>query len=170
MSIKIIGAVLVVGGCGGLGFKLAANHMREEKMLRNLLSILGYIECELEYRLTPLPILCRQCEERGISGISQVFHSLATELEAQLSPDVEHCMESVLLKHRDLPKLTRESFVLLGRSLGKFDIEGQLKELEAVQQECRRNIEALSQNRDERLRTYRTLGLCVGAAIAILLF
>lgn len=170
MSIKIFGAVLVVSGCGGIGFKLAASHLCEEKSLRNLLSILDYIECELQYRLTPLPVLCRRAAEQSAGGISKVFDRLATELEAQTSPNVEHCMKIALLHAKNIPRLTRESFELLGRSLGKFDIEGQLKELDAVRQECRRNLEALSQNRDIRLRTYQTLGLCIGAAIAILLF
>jgi len=47
-------------------------------------------------------------------------------------------------------------------------MEGQLKGLESVRQECRRQVETLSYNRDARLRSYQTLGLCAGAALAIL--
>lgn len=168
MSIRIAGAILVIVGCGSFGFLIAAAHRREETILRQLLTALDYMQCELQYRLTPLPELCRQVAAGYSGAVRSVFFLLATELEDQISPDVERCMEHVLSKLKDLPKLTREAMELLGRSLGRFDLDGQLKGLEAVRQECRRNLEALAQNRDVRLRSYQTLGLCAGAALAIL--
>lgn len=168
MSVKLIGAILVIGSCGGFGFKLAANHRREENTLRMLISILDYMECELQYRLTPLPALCRMAASESKGVLSQTFLALAVELEDQISPDVESCMNAALARITDMPELTREQMELLGRSLGRFDIEGQLKGLETVRRECRRNLEELNQNRDARLRSYQTLGLCAGAAMAIL--
>ena len=61
-----------------------------------------------------------------------------------------------------------DALILLGRWLGRFDLDGQLKGLDAVRQECRRHLEELNNNREVRLRSYQTLGLCAGAAIAIL--
>ena len=168
MNIKIIGAILVIAGCGGFGFKLAATHLREESSLRQLISALDYMACELQYRLTPLPQLCRQAGQESKGIISYVFLALSEELEGQISPDAERCMSAALCRVKDLPGLSRNAIESLGHSLGRFDIEGQLKGLEAVRQECRRNLELLNQNRETRLRSYQTLGLCAGAAIAIL--
>lgn len=168
MSIKVIGAIMVIAGCGGFGFKLAASHLREEKTLRQLVSILDYMECELQYRLTPLPMLCRQAAAESSGVICQAFLALALELEDQISPDVERCMNAALCQLKDIPRLSQTAMELLGRSLGRFDIEGQLKGLEAVRQDCRRKLDILSKNREVRLRSYQTLGLCAGAAIAIL--
>ena len=89
-------------------------------------------------------------------------------MDAQNASDIEQSMSSILEKNLKLPSLTRENLALLGRSIGRFDIDGQLKGLEAVRQACRRQAEALSYNRDARLRSYQTLGLCAGAALAIL--
>lgn len=168
MSLKLIGAILIISGCGSFGFKIAAAHVRQERTLRNLIGILDYMECELQYRLTPLPVLCRQAATEADGVIRDVFLALTHELEDQISPDVEHCMTAALSKIKNIPTLTNESLLLLGRSLGRFDIDGQLKGLDSVRQECRRNLEYLNQNRDVRLRSYQTLGLCAGAAIAIL--
>lgn len=77
-------------------------------------------------------------------------------------------MSAALERVGKLPTLTREELLLLGRTIGRFDMEGQLKGLESVRQECRRQVETLSYNRDTRLRSYQTLGLCAGAALAIL--
>ena len=54
------------------------------------------------------------------------------------------------------------------QNLGKFDMSGQLRGLENARNVCRENLELLMYNKDRRLRSYQTLGLCAGAAVAIL--
>ena len=168
MILKLIGTMLVIAGCGGVGFRIAANHRYEERSLRQLIGILDYMECELQYRMTPLPELCRQASVEFSGGIGKVFAELAVEMEAQISPDIEMCMRVSVGKVSKIPPLALEELQLLGKSIGRFDIEGQLKGLESVRQDCRRRLEGLTFNRDARLRSYQTLGLCAGAAIAIL--
>lgn len=168
MSFKLIGFVMVILGCGGFGYRIARGYLKEERTLRELLSLLDFMECELQYRLTPLPDLCRQAAAQAKGTLRKAFSVLAEELEDQISPDVERCMSAMLEKTGDIPSVTYQMLELLGRSLGRFDIEGQLKGMEAVRQECRRCLEQLSQNKDVRLRSYQTLGLCAGAALAIL--
>ena len=169
MSIKVFGAVLIIAACGGFGFKIASSHLKEEKSLRQLVALLDYMECELQYRLTSLPTLCRQAAAEGDGQLHGVFLHLADELEDQISPDVERCMTAALRKSKDLPGYTYNAMVMLGRSLGRFDLDGQLKGLEVVRQQCRRDLEKLCSNKEVRLRSYQTLGLCAGAAMAILL-
>lgn len=169
MDFKWIGAVLITLGCGGFGCSLAAAHRREEYALRQLLSALDYMECELQFRLTPLPDLCRQAARERSGPVSRVLRELAEELDSQISPDVASCMSAALVAAGDIPRYTEENLKLLGSSLGRFDLKGQLNGLEAVRASCRRSLDELGNNRDIRLRSYQTLGLCAGAALAILL-
>lgn len=168
MSYKWIGAIMIIGSCGGFGFLLAALHIREEKVFRQLLGALDYMGCELQYKLTPLPELCRQTGQEIRGTVGQVFAALAGELENQVSADVESCMNAALASFPDLPGQTREAFRLLGQTLGRFELDGQLKGLEAVRSACRARLKVLTENREPRLRSYQTLGLCAGAALAIL--
>lgn len=101
--------------------------------------------------------------------MQKAFLMLSNQLEDRISPDVERCMHDTLELTKDMPHLSYAAMEHLGRSLGRFDMEGQLKGLEAVRQDCRRNLNELMENRDIRLRNYQTLGLCAGAALAILL-
>ena len=169
MNLKWIGAILIIVGCGGFGFSMAAAHRREENTLRQLICALDYMECELQYRLTPLPDLCRQAAGEQKGCIQEVLMNLSGELDAQISPDVERCMQAALSKVEEIPKHTREALTDMGKTLGRFDLSGQLKGLEQVRAICRTNLEALRTNREPRLRSYQTLGLCAGAALAILL-
>lgn len=166
---KWIGAMLIVAGCGMFGFSMAANHRREETALRQLIAALDYMQCELQYRMTPLPDLCRQAGEQNRNVIGQVLLMLARELDCQISPDVERCMEEALKTGDMLPTRAKKAFEILGSSLGRFDMDGQIRGMEGVRSFCRRELEALGENREARLRSYQTLGLCAGSALAILL-
>lgn len=168
MPVKLLGVLLVVASCGGVGFQIAANHRREESALRQLVGILDYMECELQYHLTALPQLCRQVAKEFTGVPAMVFLDLALEMESQVSPDIGCCMAVSLEKFKKIPVLTRNALEALGKSIGRFDLEGQLKGLDAVRQDCRRHLRELGDNRENRLRSYQTLGLCAGAALAIL--
>ena len=61
--IKILGALLIMIGCGSVGFKMAAGYIREERCLKQIISTLDYMECELQYRLMALPELCMRAAE-----------------------------------------------------------------------------------------------------------
>lgn len=166
--LKWFGALWIIVGCGSVGFAMSAAHRKEEKTLRQLISALDFMQCELQYRLTALPDLCRLTAAQCSGALRIVFQSLACELEDQISPEVFHCMNAVLAKVPELPKQTGDALRILGRSLGRFDLDGQLLGLENTRQNCRSILEKLSENREVRLRGYQTLSLCAGAALAIL--
>ena len=169
MDCKWIGAVLIVVGCGGFGFSLCAEHRHQEKSLRGLIAILDFMACELQYRMTPLPELCRMASEETTGILRRVFHILSEELEQNTAPDVSAAMDTALRTGGELPEKTRDQLLALGRSMGRFDLTGQLSALESVRAGCRRDLEAFSAGREVRLRNYQTLGLCAGAALAIIL-
>lgn len=169
MNIKLIGSIMIILSCGGFGFRIAAAHRADMRVLRELIGVLDYMECELNYRLTPLPQLCRQAASESKRSIKPVLLRLAEEMDNQISPDIDRCMHTAIESCNSIPKETKECLLELGESLGKFDLNGQLLELKSVRNLCRRKYEALNTNKDVRLRSYQALGLCAGAAIAILL-
>ena len=99
MSLRIFGAVLIVLGCGGFGAILVRNDRLAEKSLRSLCAGLDFMSSELQYRLTPLPDLCRMAGEELGGGVGAVFSALAMALEDQISPDVNACMHAALAKN-----------------------------------------------------------------------
>ena len=168
MNFKWIGATLIICGCGLVGFSMSAAYRREERELRQFLGALDYMACELQYRLTPLPELCRQAgrERSGITG--KLLTHIAQELELQIAPDVQSCIRAASEATGQLPQRIDQALILMGTSLGRFDLDGQLQGLESVRVYCRSELESMAQGQQTRLRSYQTLGLCAGAAIAIL--
>ena len=168
MDFRWLGAILVVAGCGGYGFSLAAKYRQQERMLSDLVRALERMECELQYRLTPLPELCRIASEDTSGMLRKIFLSFVRELEQRMMPDAASCMRCVITRFSISSRELRLILSELGQSLGRFDLPGQLKGLEAVRRKCLLELDALGRNRSERLRCYQTLGLCTGVALAIL--
>lgn len=168
MNYQIIGAACVISACGGFGFILAAHHVQCIQLVRQLIGALDYMACELQYRSTALPQLCRDTALQCKGRIKLLFTFLSDELELQISPNVSYCMEAAIERSGDFPKCVQQIFHMLGQSFGNFDLSGQLKGLEAARKECRELLQTLLVNKDTRVRSYQTLGLCAGAAIAIL--
>ena len=168
MIFKWIGAGLILVTCGGFGYMLCAVHKNEERMLRQLVAALDDMQCDLQYRLTPLPDLCRNAGLHGMGAIRKFLLQLAEELESQLNPDVSGCVKAAMCKTEPFPPKTIENILQLGNSLGRFDLAGQITGLESVRQKCREDIRELTENKTMRLRSYQTLGICAGAALVIL--
>ena len=169
MSIRIFGAILIIASCGGFGFLIAANQKRETKILQDLIASLEFMECEMIYRLTPLPELCRMTASGAKGIIKTIFMQLAEELENQVSPNAEACMSTVIKSIKDIPKLTKEALETFSGTLGCFDLEGQVKCIRNVRTEALHKLQKSRENQDTRLRSYQTLALCAGVAIVIII-
>ncbi len=165
--VKIIGACCIFAGCGGFGFAMAAASRREEAELRRLLAALEFMSCELSYRMTPLSALCRAAAE-GSGGMVRTFLTdLARELDKQTAPDVQVCVYDVLARLQPSGCLRRQ-MQELGATLGRFDLPGQLRGLEGAIRSTEEALRAIRDGAADRRRSYQTLGLCAGAAMAIL--
>lgn len=170
MYIKVMGAIIIVLGCGGYGLLLTKAHRQEVQALRQLRAALETMEAELQYRMTPLPELCRLGAAQSGGQLNTVLTALAGELDKQNTAQVESCMDLALGQSNDLPCQCRGVLMRLGRSMGRFDLSGQMQALEGCREECSRILENLECDQTQRLRDYRTLSFCAGAALAILLF
>lgn len=169
MNFKLIGAAFVVIACGGVGFLLAAAYRREIRYLHQLIYALDKMEWELQYKITPLPELCRIAAESCSNTLNKVFDHFTQELENQVFPDAEQCMRIAIEDNSDLPQSIKQMLQMLGSLLGRYDLSGQLQALHAVRTACESALVKLENNKDTRTRNYQTLGLCAGAAIVIIL-
>lgn len=168
MTVKWIGATLIFAGCGSIGFSMAFRYKKETALLHQLASVLEFMECELQYRLTPLPELCRQAGMEASGLLRSVFLNLSRELQWQNSPDAASCMAAAISLCHDLPPNLRRLLSRLGHILGRYELSGQLRGLQSVRSDCEAVCKRLSLGQESRIRSYRTLGLCAGAALAIL--
>lgn len=168
MSYKWIGAMIIIAGCFGCGAAITANHWKEKRYLQQLLQTIHIFQNELTYRLTSVPDLCRQAGKTTQGALGTVFKDLSRELEWQIAPDIPSCMAAALQKNPYTPGKVRRIMVRLGRSLGHYDLQGQLRDLDLVRAECEEELLGYGKDWDQRVKSYRILCLCAGAALVIL--
>ncbi len=146
---------------------IAGAYRLEVKYLKEFMQVMDMMESELQYRLSPLPELCAMAGNICTGGLRRFFLAISSELCKQVVLNPEMCIHSILESVKLTPRAA-EMAALFGRSLGRYDAEGQLKGIRFVRSETKRTLDALLQNQDVRLRSYQTLGVCAGAAIVIL--
>lgn len=168
MTLQWIGAVFIIGSCGGCGFSMASYYRREEQLLTGLKKTIQTVQWELQYRLTPLPDLIRLCS--GNSGLQtkKILIRFSDNLDNHSFPDVNSCMHDALYDAENLPDSVIGILNMLGESLGRFDLSGQLNGLKSLESECDRKLFILREGNISRLRSYRVLGICAGIALAVL--
>lgn len=168
MMLRLIGAGLIMASCGAFGFGMATQYRREISVLRQFMSSLEFMQQEMAYHLSPLPELCRGAAVQCSGTLRKFWEQTACEMESQIAPDVVSCMNAAGNKVNSLPKYTTQAMDMLSKSLGCFDLSGQQKALQSVGRFCDEKLAELEANKPQRIRNYQTLGLCAGAALAIL--
>ena len=166
--LKWIGAVLVLAGCGGWGFYAAWQTRRQERELGQLMTALELMSWELSCRQSPLPELLEAAGQAGQGTVGSVLTEAARMMRQQQFCDAGSCMDAALKRCPTQPKTDRV-LLLLGNSLGRFDLSGQQAALDSVRAECQRTLQEHCKDLSQRVRSYRILGLCAGGALAILL-
>ena len=168
MIAKLIGALSIMMACSGYGFYIAYRHTSQLRLLKQFLHILNRMEWELQYRRPNLPELCRyiSTEEKGV--LHELFVHFAIELDNQIQPDAHHCMLCAIESVSYLPDIIKRLMDQLGNELGRYDLECQIEGIETVRKSTLEYIKEYERDKDKRIRGYKTLGLCAGAALVLL--
>ena len=169
MMVRLIGAGMILFSCGSFGFLISKSAKNEIITLKNFILAMEYMECELQYRMTPLPELCRATASVTKGKINKLFQMLSRELESQISPNVSMCMASALCSCREFSPRVKQLLEELGKKLGIFDLEGQLSMLRSLRKEAQHALKLCQEGYEIRSRSYKTIAICAGAAIVILL-
>lgn len=159
---------MILVGCGACGYGAARESLREERMLRQFQRMLQVMVSELRYRLTPLPELVTMAAKETTGDLRKIMDRFSLLLAGGTLPDAASCMDSAMHPSILLAASVRAALLRLGASLGRFDLPGQLDGLGALQTETLQMLESLASNRAERIRSWRTLAICAGAALVVL--
>ncbi len=166
---RLWGALCIAVGCGAFGFHLAANDRKKGLLLQQLEKLLEWMECELQWQASSLPQLFQSAASHTSGPISRFSATVAQQLKLCIFADASDCVQTVLTQFPLFCEPVRELLVELGNSLGQLDLDGQLRQLGAVKARCQALWKKHYENQDQRVRSYQTLGLCAGFALAILL-
>ena len=168
--LKLLGAVFLLVGGGGLGLGAIRKLEGRVTALRALVEALELMERELGFRLTPMRELLEGTARRVGEPVAGFLAACARGLdELGERPLSELWAEEAgerltALRPRDL-----EAVLSMGAVLGRYDAEGQRGAIAASREELAGFLAAAAEERRKQGRVYGALGLTAGAFLVILL-
>jgi stage III sporulation protein AB len=173
MIIKIIGAVLIIGGACGLGIYYGMGCEYRKRELEQLGRAFRIMYSETEFGHTHLAEICERaagvCDEK----IGAVFKHFQDKLRNGNIEDisnlwqkcVEVCLTGTHIKEEDINAIAG-----LGSCLGAEDISLQLKALDGIMDYLNGKRDELSAKSEKKMRLYRSTSILMGIFVVILLF
>ena len=165
--LKMLGAACVIFSASAVGFGFSGNVRRQCAQLTALIEALTYLKSEMLYRRTPLPqALGMLAEHSADAAVGGLFAKAAEKLEESCTLSV-HAAFRAALGMADglvLSAQTRQALLSLSLSLGQ-----QERALELASERLSAQLRLLEQGRSARCRSYATIGICAGMALAVIL-
>lgn len=167
--LKIIGAILVLGGAGGFGISKAMQFYRQLRQLREFLSALEILKCELNYTLLPLPKLCRITAER-VRGAAAQFLAVYAALLEENTPRSRAAPQALeQTRGLALPSDAQMALLEVFSGLGRYDLDGENRLLQITAQRLNAALERCETEKRPMAKGYAALGICTGLALVILM-
>ena len=168
--IRYFGFVLVTAGSAAIGILMASGVKQREQLYRQALFMLSYMQGEIEFHLSTLDKISLDLSQRLPAPLGGVFSAMNRRI---LQSPGNSLGQQMRLALRDcgqaMPAELQDELSALFSHLGRQDVSAQIRAIEESRQRLSLLRQQLFADRRERCRAYRTIGLCAGFALAILL-
>jgi stage III sporulation protein AB len=158
---SIFGVMLLIAGCGGLGIAALFRLEGRVRTLSAFSMLAGRLECEIGFRLTPLPEL----PER-IPALKSFWNSMGYKPYGGESFSEAWCRAA---KKLDLPPFDRALICEMGDVLGQYDADSQAKSMDTLRRQLEISLSSAREKRKAHGRLYASAGLLGGLLLAVLL-
>lgn len=170
--IKIIGVILVISGCTGVGLTVGGNYSRRYRQLEMLKHMVTLLMGEIRYAPAELPEIFLRVAERVsppfdgfLKGIIGEMSAMDGRTLAQLWREgVERSLSGTCLTREDKNRLDR-----LGAQLGILDRETQLSVMALYLQELETAMAELGRTMGQKQKVSLSLGLLSGLFLTVIL-
>lgn len=167
--LKLVGALLLIGGMGYLGLSAGRELTRRTVLLAQLIGALERLRGELVFRLTPLPVLCGKLSDGLSAPLEDFFLTCARWTEEQEGGFTQGWKRAVGELRPHLEEEAARYLEEMGLGLGRCDGEEEDRRLEAGLERLRGCLARMEEDTRRRRRLYGMLGVTAGAFFTVLL-
>ena len=162
----LAGALLIISGTTFCGAAAARRLSRRTRTLAALASALEMLSSEIEFRLSPLPVIMGRLARR-YEALAPLFEPCARDITN------ESCFEanwSAALSTSELPLTGDERAMLLelGGVLGRYDADGQRNSLLQAKRRLSELLTAAREEQAAKTRLFGFMGVAAGLLLVIL--
>ena len=166
---KCIGSLLILVGCGFLGWEKGAMLRRRIWLLREMIqSLVLFKSLTGTYRL-PLNVVFFRISSQMKMPMADFYRKLAGHFEQQEQPEGALLWQQTVEEMGDVfDREDRELFRRLGHFIGIQDVSIQAAAVEDCIQELRERISLLESERPDKEKVYQVLSLTIGGFLVLL--
>lgn len=171
--VKIIGACMIVMASSLYGFNLGSCYLKRIDNLRELKKKIALLDGEVKYNKTPMRIALERIAKRKESVYSDVLLKASCLMEEDASISLgkaweisinEYIDDSFNLKENDIKKL-----IDFGVTLENLDKDSRNSVFEGYMNELEIDIKEAMEEKDNKVKLYRTMGVVSGLFVSILI-
>ena len=161
--IKVFLIVSIIFICFILGNKKANSFKEREMELKNIKDAFQIFINKIEYTYSPIAEIFEE--------ISNIFQDTINLLKENRQKSISNCFYEAVEKstnffHED----DKEIIKMLGRELGKTNKDGQISEIQVINNFLETQIGRAEEEKVKNVKLYKTLGTIIGCGIGIILF
>ena len=172
MWMKIIGVMLVMISCTGLGAEAARQLKERRKLLETLKRMVSQLKGEILYSNLPLPTAFLRTGQRSSGAAAALFLSIAKRMEETGGESFEEVWNSetdIFFKHCALDAAEAEALRTFGSCLGYLDRDMQERTMDFYMEELEQGIQTLRKAEPEKCRLFRCVGILGGLILTVIL-
>ena len=163
--IKYLTLILILSLTSYIGILISKKYLNRVKDLKEMKNALNMFSTKFTYE--PIPQTFKEISQKTKPNISNIFKSVCEKMNTENAGKAwEEALEE---SSTNMTKEDIEVLKNLSNLLGKVDIEGQVNEVELVENFLDTQIELAEEEKQKYVKMYRTLGITIGLAVVIIL-
>lgn len=164
---RVAGMIFIVLSAGSVGFQMASNLKKRCMLMQQILISLQVMKNEIVVCRTPLPRVFALMAASVQEPLSLVYSCIAKDMDRNRWVTPYEAVCTALLGFSEAT--VGDVLLPLAQTLGKYDLDAQTIGIDKAVFDAQAILHTLEDERRLKSRTYRTLGICTGLAVAILL-
>lgn len=161
----ILAMIIVVSSIIGILF--SKRYADREKEIKEMKNALNMFSTKIKFTYEPIPNVFMEIANKIEGNVGTIFDRAANRMK-EISAG-EAWNQALEESKNNFNKEDIAIIKNLNRLLGQTDLDGQLSEIEVVNDFLTTQLEKASEERRKNEKMYRTLGLVTGLTIAIIL-
>jgi len=169
--LRFVGAILLAGGAAAVGVRASLRLKTRLRVLSGLSAGIGLMRSELAFREPAIPELMETLAAETDSPVSDLFQCCARQSGRLGREPFSAIWESAVDQCEGLELTAREcrEIRVIGSILGRYDVEGQLAALAALQNRVEQLYSGAVREQENKGKVFGTMGLATGLGLVILL-
>lgn len=152
-----------------IGVLISKKYSNRLHILKDLKNALNIFEVKINFSFETIPEIFNEIAEKIKGTTGKIFYETVKNINEKNMLAGEAWEKSVEANSDNLKKEDVNCIKTLGKLLGKTDVDGQISQIEIVNEFLEKQINEATEDKNKNEKMYQKLGAIVGLVIVIVL-